>query len=54
MKFNPATQKFEPKLPTKKKGKKFKIKWSWKLISITIIGLILIFGVLFLAVYSSI
>jgi len=53
MKFNPATQKFEPEIPVKKKGKKVKIKWTWELIAV-ILGLMILFGILFLAIYFSV
>lgn len=53
MKFNIALQKFEPELPIKRKGKKVKIKLGWELIVI-ILGLMLMFGLLFFIMSNSI
>ena len=53
MKFNIGLEKFEPELPIQKIGKKVKIKFSWELVTI-IIGLIIMFGILILALYFSI
>ena len=54
MKFNPGLEKFEPKLPARRIGKKFKINVDLRGLIIIILGLILMFGILFLAIYFSI
>lgn len=50
MKYNPGTAKYEPELPLKETGKKFKLKISWILILILLVA-ILCFGY---AIISSI
>ena len=40
MKYNPGLGKFEPELPLRNTGKKFKLKTNWILIVILLLALI--------------